>query len=168
MAIRAHLTRERREMTEDRQRRLDEAEWVLQNAGFRRCDIAACNCGSWHQVGGFKARFDEIKEAVEDAGYSTNGKLLLDVVREVAEKAWQYDLLCNRSTTENAMSERTQEDRYLDLEMGKQLERKDAEIMWLRSSLVSLWVLARAENSPLTNAQVEIICKHMLDKYPPN
>jgi len=56
---------------------------------------------------------------------------------------------------------------FSDLEMGKQLARKDAEIMWLRSSLVSLWTLARAENSPLTNSQVEIICKHMLDKYPP-
>lgn len=69
------------------EQRLEKAEWVLNNAGFRRCDIMACNCGSWHQVGGFKARFDEIKEAVEEADYSTNGKTLLEVVKEVIADA---------------------------------------------------------------------------------
>lgn len=59
-------------------------EWVLTNAGFRHCDIAACNCNSWHQVGGYKARFDEIKEVVEEAGYSTNGRTLLDAVKSMA------------------------------------------------------------------------------------
>lgn len=73
------------------EQRLEKAEWVLNNAGFRRCDIAACNCGSWHQVGGFKARFDEIKEAVEDADYSTNGKILLDVVKEIIAEAKRSD-----------------------------------------------------------------------------
>jgi hypothetical protein len=73
----------------DLERRLGAAEWVLENAGFRRCDIAACNCGSWHQVGGFKARFDEIKEVVEDAGYSTNGRVLLDAVKAMAADAKQ-------------------------------------------------------------------------------
>lgn len=68
----------------DLQQRLDKAEWVLSNSGFRRCDIAACNCGSWHQVGGFRARFDEIKEVVEAAGYSTNGRTLLDAVKTMA------------------------------------------------------------------------------------
>lgn len=27
----------------DLRNRLDKAEWVLNNTGFRRCDIAACN-----------------------------------------------------------------------------------------------------------------------------
>jgi hypothetical protein len=63
---------------------LHEAERVLSASGFRRCDIPACNCGSWHQVGGFKARFDEIKEVVEAAGFSTNGRTLLDAVKEMA------------------------------------------------------------------------------------
>jgi hypothetical protein len=71
----------------DLEQRLEKAEWVLNNAGFRRCDIPACNCGSWHQVGGYRARFDEIKEAVEEADYSTNGKTLLDVVKEVIADA---------------------------------------------------------------------------------
>jgi hypothetical protein len=56
---------------------------VLQSSGFRRCDIPACNCGSWHHVGGYAERFREIKEAVEEAGYSTNGKLLIDVIKDV-------------------------------------------------------------------------------------
>ena len=67
--------------------RLRDAEWVLENSGFRRCDIPACNCGSWHQVGGFKLRFDEIKEVVEEAGYSTNGRTLLDAVKDMANMA---------------------------------------------------------------------------------
>jgi hypothetical protein len=67
--------------------RLEKAEWALENAGFRRCSIAACNCNSWHQIGGFRARFDEIKEVVEDAGYSTNGRTLLDAVKQMAADA---------------------------------------------------------------------------------
>lgn len=67
--------------------RLEEAERVLEHNGFRRCDIAACNCNSWHFVGGFKARFDEIKQVVEDAGYSTNGRTLLDAVKHMAKDA---------------------------------------------------------------------------------
>jgi hypothetical protein len=73
-------------MSDDLQQRLDKAEWVLKNSGFRHCDIPACNCGSWHQVGGYRARFDEINEAVEEAGFSTNGRTLLDAVKDMAEK----------------------------------------------------------------------------------
>lgn len=69
------------------ERRLKEAEWVLVSSGFKRCDSSACNCNSWHQVGGFKLRFDEIKEVVEYAGYSTNGRTLLEAVIEMAETA---------------------------------------------------------------------------------
>lgn len=69
------------------QQRLEKAEWVLRASGFRRCDIPACNCNSWHQVGGYAERFREIKEAVEEAGYSTNGKILLDVIKEILASA---------------------------------------------------------------------------------
>lgn len=65
----------------DLERRLASAEWILANSGFVRCDLMACNCGSWHQTGGFKARFDEIKEVVEAAGYLTNGRTLLAAVK---------------------------------------------------------------------------------------
>ena len=67
--------------------RLNNAEWVLESSGFRRCDTPACNCNSWHQVGGYAERFREIREAVEEAGYSTNGKILLEVIKEILATA---------------------------------------------------------------------------------
>lgn len=54
---------------------------------------------------------------------------------------------------------RTQQDRDDDLQIGRDLERKDAEIAWLRSSLVALLTLAEADPSPLTNKQVATICR---------
>lgn len=72
---------------EEYKSRMEIAEDVLERSGFRRCNIAACNCGSWHQVGGFKLRFDEIKEVIEEAGYSTNGRVLLDAVKQMANDA---------------------------------------------------------------------------------
>lgn len=67
--------------------RLEKAEWALNAHGFRRCDIAACNCNSWHHVDGLAARFREIREAVEEAGYSTNGRTLLDAVKQIIGEA---------------------------------------------------------------------------------
>lgn len=40
-----------------------EAEAVLSRNGFRRCDIAACNCGSWHA--GPNRRADALQAEVE-------------------------------------------------------------------------------------------------------
>lgn len=77
-------------METDIEERLKKAEWMLEHSGFRRCDSPACNCDSWHQVGGFRARFDEIKEVVEDAGYSTNGRTLLDAVKAMVADARSY------------------------------------------------------------------------------
>jgi len=57
-------------------------EDVVEHAGFRRCDAPTCNCGSWHQVGGFKARFDEIKEAVAEH-INLNGMTLLNAVKSL-------------------------------------------------------------------------------------
>ena len=52
---------------------------VLHRNGFVRCDIPACNCDSWHHVGGYAARFREIDEVIGDH----NGKTLLDAVKQV-------------------------------------------------------------------------------------
>lgn len=52
---------------------------VLRRNGFRKCDVPACNCDSWHQVDGYAARFREIDDAVGDH----NGKTLLQAVQEV-------------------------------------------------------------------------------------
>lgn len=54
---------------------------VLNRNGFRRCDIPACNCGSWHHIGGFAERFREIDEATADD--ERNGETLLSRVRRI-------------------------------------------------------------------------------------
>lgn len=63
------------------------------------------------------------------------------------------------------MADRTQADREFDWSTGRELERKDAEIEWLRSSLVALLTLAEAQPSPLTNNQVASICRVTLSKF---
>lgn len=58
---------------------------VLRRNGFRECDIPACNCGSWHHVGGFAERFREIDEATADD--ERNGETLLTRIgRIVADR----------------------------------------------------------------------------------
>lgn len=64
--------------------------------------------------------------------------------------------------------ERTQDDRKFDWATGLEIERKDDELAWLRSTLVSLLALAEAENSPLTNKQVASICRVGLSKHEGN
>ena len=64
------------------QAKVEALEGVLYRSGFVRCDIPACNCGSWHQTGGFAARFKEIDEATED--FWRNGETLLDRVKRIA------------------------------------------------------------------------------------
>ena len=55
-----------------------------------------------------------------------------------------------------------QAEREADWDIGRQLERRDAELMRYKSALVSLLTLAEADPSPLTNQQVAVICKHVL------
>ena len=55
---------------------------VLLRHGFRKCDIPACNCDSWHHVDGLAARFREIEEVVGDH----NGKTLLQAIKDVLTK----------------------------------------------------------------------------------
>ena len=60
------------------------SEWadledVLRRNGFVRCDIMACNCGSWHARYGLPERWAEIKEALAGAGHplcNENGNLV--------------------------------------------------------------------------------------------
>jgi hypothetical protein len=72
------------------QQALTELEDVLIRNGFVRCDIAACNCGSWHARYGLKERMAEIKEALADAGHplcNENSNLVLNALRElIAER----------------------------------------------------------------------------------
>ena len=55
----------------------DELESFIRKEGYRRCDIPACNCNSWHPHGGWYARFREIEEVVEPR----NGETLLQAVK---------------------------------------------------------------------------------------
>jgi hypothetical protein len=54
---------------------------ILYHNGFRSCDIAECNCGSWHQIGGFAARFREIEDATADEW--RNGETLLTRIERI-------------------------------------------------------------------------------------
>lgn len=58
----------------------DTAVDVLLRHGFVRCDIPACNCGSWHPKYGLPERLEEIRIALDDAGHpltNDNGHLVL-------------------------------------------------------------------------------------------
>lgn len=80
-----------RELFRNRESDARELRDVLRRHGFRQCDIAACNCNSWHHVDGLAARFREIEEAVGDH----NGKTLLKAVQDLID---ERDDLRNEST----------------------------------------------------------------------
>lgn len=67
---------------EELEARVEALEGELYRNGFVRCDIPACNCGSWHHTGGFAARFREIDEATDD--FWRNGETLLDRIKRIA------------------------------------------------------------------------------------
>lgn len=57
----------------------EDLEDVLRRNGFVRCDMMACNCGSWHARYGLPERMAEVKEALSDAGHplcNENGNLV--------------------------------------------------------------------------------------------
>ena len=59
--------------------RAADLEGVLIRNGFVRCDIAACNCGSWHARYGLPERMQELRDALAEAGHALsneNGNLI--------------------------------------------------------------------------------------------
>jgi hypothetical protein len=66
----------------------DKALDFIEGRGYRRCDIAACNCGGWHG-GAAEDRLREISELMADAGVpggtTIQGGMLM--LRERAEAA---------------------------------------------------------------------------------
>lgn len=54
----------------------------IERRGYRRCDIPACNCGSWHG-GNAEERLREFHEELVNADVETNGKTLIGALREV-------------------------------------------------------------------------------------
>ena len=67
---------------------VDELADVLLRAGFVECNIAACNCGSWHHRYGLPERFSEIKDALMDAGVLNNetGNLPIRAIAKLVEQ----------------------------------------------------------------------------------
>ena len=61
---------------------------VLLRNGFVRCDMPACNCGSLHPRYGLQERWNEVRDALTEAGYlgNYNGNLVLNGVRELIQK----------------------------------------------------------------------------------
>ena len=87
----------RAEQADARKQQNEELLAFLERMGYRRCDVAACNCNGWH--GGHAAqRLVEIGDALTEAGIDLNGKTVLEGVREVlrAEQAdarrWREDV----------------------------------------------------------------------------
>jgi hypothetical protein len=69
------------DMADEWEERARKAEDFIRREGYSRCDIPACNCGSWHG-GHMKRRFDEIHDAMKEADISINGKTLIGALRE--------------------------------------------------------------------------------------
>jgi hypothetical protein len=73
----------------------EKAEGFIADEGYRRCDIPACNCGSWH--GGHAAdRLREISDTLADAGIPGGttihgGVLILRERAEASEAAREAD-----------------------------------------------------------------------------
>lgn len=63
------------------QERALKAEDFIRSQGYDHCNIAACNCNSWHG-GGWKRRYDEIRDAMTEAGIKQNEKTLIGALRE--------------------------------------------------------------------------------------
>lgn len=64
-----------------------EREDVLRRNGFVRCDVPACNCGSWHARYGLRERFDEIASELAETGVLNNatGNMPLNALRKLIE-----------------------------------------------------------------------------------
>lgn len=59
---------------------------VLIRNGFVRCDLAACNCGSWHARYGLPERWSEVKDMLAEAGHplcNENGHLVHKALGEL-------------------------------------------------------------------------------------
>lgn len=73
----------------DARQRITRMEAFLEQSGYRRCDIAACNCESWHG-GHANERLREISDSLQEAGLNggtVHGGVLEFIRRAEAEKA---------------------------------------------------------------------------------
>ena len=62
---------------------------ILIRNGFSPCDMPGCNCGGWHHRYGLPERWEEVKQAVADAGYplsNENGHRLIKAVDDLVSE----------------------------------------------------------------------------------
>jgi len=67
----------------------DELRDLLRRNGFVRCDIDACNCGSWHARYGLPERWAEVKDMLAEAGHplcNGNGNLVREALKQLIEE----------------------------------------------------------------------------------
>lgn len=73
--------------------------------GFVRCDIPACNCGSWHPRYGLPERMQEIKDMLAESGHelcNENGNLPRNALRQlIAERDTLREAAYNNSVRAN-------------------------------------------------------------------
>lgn len=77
---------------------VEQLQDVLRRGGFVRCDVPACNCGSWHARYGLPERMAEIKDILADAGHpvcNENGNLVSNAL---------LGLVADRDTARSAAS----------------------------------------------------------------
>ena len=98
---------------------------TLTRNGFVRCDIPACNCGSWHHRYGLPERFEQIRYMLAEAGYelcNENGHLVskalaqlisdLAAAKEDADYAWRNVRILEAARVEESARFRQDAARY--------------------------------------------------------
>lgn len=104
----------------------DDAEDFLWRHGYRRCDIPACNCGSWHG-GHANMRLIELREAFEqDEHTDTNGKTLLGLVCEVlTERDALLDAAERAEAAERELAEAQRDAERFEWWFSRDVDKRD-------------------------------------------
>ena len=118
---------------------IDELTDVLIRQGFARCDIPACNCGSWHHKYGLPERFAEIKEVLRDADVLNNdtGNMLLNAIKKlIAQRDELQERLDNRNKLGTPSEHVLQSNAMLRAELAALKNHLDASesepVAWIR------------------------------------
>ena len=90
----------------------------IEQRGYRRCDIPACNCNSWHG-GHIQDRFDEISEVIEPR----NGETLLAACKRVVARIAELEseVEKNRELVDSARTILKSRDLISGLERDKRI-----------------------------------------------
>lgn len=80
-------------MSAQREYTVEQLESILRRSGWVECDIAACNCGSWHHRYGLPERWQEIKDLLIEAEVLDNstGNRPIEAIRKLImqrDDAW--------------------------------------------------------------------------------